>query len=369
MQFIKIENKAARVTLDEVVHKESMDRVKEEIGQVFGASAFESGTVTGEITNCIENAADTLQIDIHSPGGSVIDGYTLYNEILELRERGVYVTARITLAASMASVIAMAADEVVIKRGGRMMIHEASTGSHGDADTLRNAADLLESISDEIAGIYAERTGLPRNDVRKMMKKETWLNADEAIEKGFADSQFDTPKKSKAMNILDKLSNPSSEEAREKIAALENAAEAFDSQIEEFKNKAEQAEGALQEAATELEAVNASKIAAEILNAELETKVADLEAKVESLTVEAESKAEEVESKIEELKEAASETEGKVEAKAAELLAAVGHPEPVDINDEGDQPQDTFAEYRKLQATDPRAATKFWNEQIAPNLK
>ena len=368
MEFINIENKAARVSLDEAVHKDSMDRLKEEIGQVFGAQAFASGLVEGEITNCAENAADTLTIDIHSPGGSVLDGYTLYNDILELRERGVEVVANITLAASMASVIAMAADKVRMKKGGRMMIHEASTMAQGDADDLRSAADLLESISDEIAGIYAERTGMSREECRELMKVETWMNADEAIAYKFADEKFDTKKKSKSMNILDRLTQPSESEAQERIEALENAAQAHEGQVTEFQAKMEAAEAALQEAATELDAANAAKVVAEQANSELEAKVAELEGQIVSLTVEAEAKEEETAEKVEELVEAAEETEEKVEAKAAELLAATGHPEPVEINEEAET-KDTFAQYRELQASDPRAATEFWNEQIAPNLK
>ena len=368
MEFITIENKAARVKLDEVVDDQSMGEILEAIGKVCGASAFDAGRVSGEITNFAENAADTLDIEIHSPGGSVLDGYKLYNELLELRERGVHVTARITLAASMASVIAMAADKVVIKKGGRMMIHEASGGAHGDAAELLRTAELLESISNEIAGIYSERTSIPQDEVRDMMRKKTWMDADECIAKGFADEKFDTKNKSKVMSLLDKLTNPSTEEAREQIAALENAAEAHDAQLQEFQAKVEAAEPALQAAAPELDAAKAAKVVAEHLNTELEAKVAELEGQVQSLAVEAEAKAEEVAEQVEELTEAAEETEEKVEAKASELLAATGHPEPVEINDEGET-QDTFAEYRKLQASDPRAATEFWNKNIAPNLK
>ena len=107
MEHLQIENKAARLKLNESVHKGSIDRLVEEIEQVFGARAAEAGIVTGEITNCIENAADTLEIEINSGGGSVLDGYVLYNAILDMRERGVEVTANVSLAASMASVIAI----------------------------------------------------------------------------------------------------------------------------------------------------------------------------------------------------------------------------------------------------------------------
>jgi ATP-dependent protease ClpP protease subunit len=280
MQILNIENKAAKVTLDEVVDGQSMGQLMEEISQVFGAEAFSNGLVAGEITNCIQNAADTLDIEIHSPGGSVLDGYKLYNELLALRDRGVHVTAHITLAASMASVIAMAADKVVMKQGGRMMIHEASGGAHGNAHELATQAALLESISDEIAGIYAGKTGMDQEKVRDMMKDETWLSADEAVALGFADSKFDTKKKTKSMNILDRLTKPSDEEAVAKIEALENAAQAHDGEVQEFQSKLETAESALQEAATAIDAEKAAKIVAEEANIALEAKVEELEAKL-----------------------------------------------------------------------------------------
>ena len=359
MNFIQIENKAARVKLDEVVDDQSMGEILEEIGRVYGAQAFDSGRVSGEITNFAENAADTLEIDIHSPGGSVLDGYKLYNELLELRERGVEVTARITLAASMASVIAMAADRILMKKGGRMMIHEASGGAHGDAAELQRTADLLESISDEIAGIYSDRTGIDQSEVRDMMRKETWMNSAEAIALGFADIEFDTKNKTKpkAMSILDKLTNPSSEEAREQIAALENAAEAHDAQIQEFQAKVEYAENALQEAVTEVAAIKNDRASMEGELAEAKAEIETLKARVAQTAEESSVVAEELAEKVEELEEAAVETSEKVEAKAAELLAATGHPEPVAIEEEGDDSHESIkAQFKAMKPGAERSA-------------
>jgi ATP-dependent protease ClpP protease subunit len=357
MQILNIENKAAKVTLDEVVDGESMGQLMEEIGQVFGAQAFSNGLVEGEITNCIQNAADTLDIEIHSPGGSVLDGYKLYNELLALRERGVHVTAHITLAASMASVIAMAADKVVMKQGGRMMIHEASGGAHGNAHELATQAALLESISDEIAGIYAGKTGLDQGKVRDMMKDETWLSADEAVALGFADSKFDTKKKTKSMNILDRLTKPSDEEAIAKIEALENAAQAHDGEVQEFQAKLETAESALQEAATSIEAANASKVVAEEANIALEAKVEELEAQVASLTEESEVAAEASAEVIENLEEAVEVSKEVVDNRASEILAESGHPAPVAIDEEeAKSSEDIMAEFAKMPAGPERSA-------------
>jgi len=355
--IVSIENKAAKVKLDEVVRKYSVDEITEEIGKVFGAQAFTDGIIEGEICNCAENAADTLDIDIHSPGGSVLDGYILYNALLDLRERGVYVTAHVTLAASMASVIAMAADKVVMRKGARMMIHEASCGAQGDSRELAKQAALLDGISDEIAGIYAKRTGIEKSEVREMMLRETWMDATQAVELGFADAKFHTTEKTKAMSILDRLTKPSDAEAQERIEALESSIESHDSQIQEFQSKVEQAESALQEAVTEAQAIKDEKD-------ELALQLEEAKAKLAELAEQAEAKSKE----IEELEKEVVVTDEVVAAKASEVLAETGHPEPVAINDEEVSTISDYEQYRKLQASDPVAASQFWNDKIAPTL-
>lgn len=188
MKILQIENKAGKVKLSEGVHSESVERLIEEMSLVFGASAAANGADFGELMNCYENAADTLDIEIHSPGGSVLDGYKLYHALLELRDRGVYVTATInSLAASMASVVAMAADKIRMVKGGRMMIHEVSTVTAGNAEQHAKAAELLDSMSHDIAEIYAGRTGKGVDAMREMMREETWMNAAVAMEHGFID--------------------------------------------------------------------------------------------------------------------------------------------------------------------------------------
>lgn len=358
MEHLQIENKAARLKLSDTVHKGSMDKLIDEIGKVFGAKAFESGLVTGEITNCIENAADTLDIEIHSPGGSVLDGYTLYNELLDARNRGVYVTAYVTLAASMASVIAMAADKVVFMKGGRMMIHEASAVTQGDADDHKQRAELLESMSDEIAGIYADRSGkYGKEEMRKLMKVETWLNADDAIELGLADAKFDTKKKDKAMNIIERLTNPSNEEAIEQISSLEAQISNHDAQVAEFQAKLDEAESALQAATTELLELKSAKESAENKIAELEAQIEEASKQVEATIEEQEAVVSAQAEIVQELEEAAKETEEKVSAKAAELLAQQGHPAPVAINDEEAQSEDSIkAQFAKMKPGAERTA-------------
>lgn len=188
MKFIQIENRAGKLSLNEVVTPDSINRVISEIEKLYGQKAVLENQTIGEITCQASDALETVEINIHSPGGSVLDGSRLYNAIKEMRNRGVHVTAIInTLAASMGSVIAMAADKVQIVKGGRIMIHEASQGIHGTSEDHARAAKNLDEISEEIAGIYAEKTGATTAEMRDLMKKETWMGADEAVKKGFAD--------------------------------------------------------------------------------------------------------------------------------------------------------------------------------------
>lgn len=349
MQILRIENKAAKVKLNEQVDKLSMDRLNEEIAKVFGAKAAAEGKNFGEIMNCANNAVDTLDIEIHSPGGSILDGYTLYNSILDLRGRGVYVTANITLAASMASVIAMAADKIVMRKGARMMIHEASASTYGNAKDHADRAQLLESFSDEIAGIYAGRTKQGKEIIREMMKKETWMDAKTAVELGFADEEFDTPKKAEAMsNLLARLTNPSDAEAKERIDALENQIQAHDSIVSDFQAKLDLAENALQEATTELTAIRA----------EVQTKCDEITNLQGSIQAKDEQIAE-MTACISRLEAEAKETQEKIGNKAAELLASAGHVAPVNLTDDAGETNTKLISRKDFNALTPHERLQF----------
>jgi ATP-dependent protease ClpP protease subunit len=312
MEILTIENKAGKVKLNESVYKESVDKLLEEIGSVFGARAVAEGADFGVLMNSAENAADTMEFEIHSPGGSILDGYRVYQAIMDLRGRGVYVTAFInSLAASMASVIAMAADEIKIVKGGRMMIHEASTATWGNAEDHARAAKLLDEMSGEIAGIYAERTGKKPSEMRERMKDETYMSAESAVAEGFADEvvsgKFDTKPKDKGMNILDRLTSPASAEALAEIDTLKAEVSNRESEVAELSNKVTVAEAALQEAAT--------------ATAELRNNLATVNARVTEL--------EAIAARVPELEAAAVVTAEKIANGASQLAASIGLPNPL----------------------------------------
>lgn len=127
---------------------------------------------------------DTIDVRINSYGGDVFDGQAIYNQLVQHKAK---VTTHIDgVAASIASVIAMAGDEIHIAENGWIMIHDAWSMAIGNAADLRRQADLLESVTDKLAGIYVSRTGAAMADVRKLMAEETWLSAGDAIDRKFA---------------------------------------------------------------------------------------------------------------------------------------------------------------------------------------
>lgn len=145
------------------------------------------GVDVNELVNQLNGIrAATINVRINSPGGDVFDGVAIYNALVRHSARiVVHVDG---LAASIASIIAMAGDEVRMHAGSFFMIHDPWMLAIGPADEMRSVADLLDKVADSLAGIYEQRTGLPRAEIVEMMAAETWMGADEAREKGFADS-------------------------------------------------------------------------------------------------------------------------------------------------------------------------------------
>ncbi|MEM9642851.1 MAG: head maturation protease, ClpP-related [Pseudomonadota bacterium] len=125
-------------------------------------------------------------VNINSPGGDYFEGLAIYNQ---LREYEGHVTVRVLgLAASAASIIAMAADEVQIGRAAFLMIHNTWVVAAGDRNAFRDVADWLEPFDRAAADVYAARTGLDTANVSAMLDRETWISGQKAIDQGFADS-------------------------------------------------------------------------------------------------------------------------------------------------------------------------------------
>jgi ATP-dependent Clp protease protease subunit len=128
---------------------------------------------------------DELRVYVNSGGGDVFAGQAIHSMIKRHKARViVYVDG---LAASIASVIAMAGDVVRMPRNAMMMIHQPWSWGYGNAAEMRRLADDLDKIAESLVAAYAEKTGLEREKIIEIMDAETWLTAEEAVELGFAD--------------------------------------------------------------------------------------------------------------------------------------------------------------------------------------
>jgi ATP-dependent Clp endopeptidase proteolytic subunit ClpP len=127
-----------------------------------------------------------IHLRINSPGGSVVEGTAIYNA-LRRHEGGLTVHID-ALAASMASVIAMAGVPTYIADNALLMIHNPWTITGGDADQLRKEADLLDKLKNTLVNAYTRKTGMEEEEIADMMDRETWLDAVEAVALGFADA-------------------------------------------------------------------------------------------------------------------------------------------------------------------------------------
>lgn len=170
-------------------------------GDIVSEKWFDEETSASSFRDALKELGDvsTINLSINSGGGSVFDGIAIYNMLKSHKATvNVYVEG---LAASIASVIAMAGDTITMRSGSMMMVHMPLTLSQGNAEEMRKTADTLEKTGDSIVDIYSERTGIPSDEIRNIMNDETWLSAEEAVEQGWA-TKLD--KKEAVMNSVPK---------------------------------------------------------------------------------------------------------------------------------------------------------------------
>ena len=149
---------------------------------------------------------------VNSPGGNVFAAAEIYTM---LRDYPGNVTVRIaSIAASAASVVAMAGNLVQISPTGMLMVHDPSTIAMGNARDMEKAITTLNEVKESIINAYAFKTGLTRNRISKLMSDETWLNAKKAVELGFADEILfeDKPKPEPEEDPEEKPDEPDKEE-------------------------------------------------------------------------------------------------------------------------------------------------------------
>lgn len=141
-----------------------------------------------------------LTVWINSPGGDVIAGAQIYNMI---RDYPGEVTVKIDgIAASAASVIAMAGDKVLMSPVGLLMIHNPAMMAWGDSAEMKKAAKTLDTVKESIINAYELKTGLDRKKLSDLMDSEKWMDAKEAKELGFIDGEIEEKEKTKMLNQM-----------------------------------------------------------------------------------------------------------------------------------------------------------------------
>ena len=154
---------------------------------VIGVDFWGDGVSAKRISAALRSiGSNPVTVNVNSPGGDFFEGLAIYNL---LREHPAEVTVNIVgIAASAASIIAMAGDQVRIARAGFFMIHNSWVMAAGDRNALREVADWLEPFDQAQSDVFAARTGIEAKDIATMLDKETWISGQAAVEQGFADS-------------------------------------------------------------------------------------------------------------------------------------------------------------------------------------
>jgi ATP-dependent Clp endopeptidase proteolytic subunit ClpP len=181
-----------------------------------------------------------LDISINSPGGEVFAGLSIYNMLA--RHKAQKTVTIDGIAASMASVIAMAGDTIIMPENAMMMIHDPSGVVIGTSKDMRELANALDKMKSSMIAAYAGKSGKDREEIAEIMATETWLTAEEAVEMGFAD-EIEEPVKAAAKFDLSKFKNTPADVGREmRGRAAPNSVPQESSMTEQEKAAAAEAE-------------------------------------------------------------------------------------------------------------------------------
>jgi ATP-dependent Clp endopeptidase proteolytic subunit ClpP len=152
-----------------------------------GESLFGESTTAKNFSEDLKTAGavSRIHLRVNSPGGNVFDGLAIYNTLLA---HGATVTAQVDgIAASIAGVILMAASKISIAENALIMIHNPFVATAGDAEDMRKMAETLDKVKSSMVTAYRRHAKKSKNEIAAMMDAETWMDADEAMDAGFAD--------------------------------------------------------------------------------------------------------------------------------------------------------------------------------------
>ncbi len=197
-----------------------------------GHNPYEEGISSKQVLEEIRKMPKSVtQVDIriNSPGGDCFDGIAIFNLLKEIKaKKTVYIDG---LAASMASIIALVGDEVIMGEGALYMVHLPWTFAMGNRIDLESTTGLLMDIEEQMISIYSRRSGKDRAQVRGWMEKTTWMSADETVANGFASKKSEESVRI-AASALGKMS------WLKNMPKIENTQEAkIKNEIESLKNK------------------------------------------------------------------------------------------------------------------------------------
>ena len=191
MQLVKDNQAAPKAFRVQAADDEATIYLYDAIDPYWGVNAADFVQALNQIT------ASTIHLRINSPGGDVFEARTIATAISEHASK---VIAHIDgVAASAATYIAIAADEVRMADGAFFMIHNAWTIAYGNSTELRTVADLLDKVDDSIINDYVRKTGKDRQQIGDWMADETWFTAQEALDNGFVDAVDQAEAKAKSM--------------------------------------------------------------------------------------------------------------------------------------------------------------------------
>ncbi len=161
---------------------------------VIGDDYWDEGAISSkkfsDMLGALPKTIKNIDVRLNSPGGSVFDGVAIYER---LKQHPANVTVYVDgIAASIASIIAMAGNEIIIGSGSFMMIHKPLTMTWGNTDAHEANIKILDNIEHQMLSIYAKKTGLSKNELSNMLIGDgTWMNSDDCLKNGFCTSISD----------------------------------------------------------------------------------------------------------------------------------------------------------------------------------
>lgn len=221
---------------------EQEERVLELYGTIAEESWFDDDVTPQMFRNELFSGKGPITLWINSPGGDCIAASQIYTMLMDYPDE---VTVKIDgIAASAASVIAMAGTKVLMAPTALMMIHNPATITMGDHEDMKRAIEMLDEVKESIINAYEIKTGISRIKLSHLMDAETWMNANKAIELGFADdvlkdekqseptfSAYAFSRKAVATNLLNKMAE------KNKLIQAEESAKPQGRSIDELKER------------------------------------------------------------------------------------------------------------------------------------